>query len=120
MDLYGTTPVEQFGPKALMAVQNKFVDQKLCRRTINQRVGVIKRAFKWAVKQELVPSMVYHGLQTVDGLHRGRSKASESKPVKPVPQDVMDVVMKYMPPTLQAMVQLHDLTGNPSNEVRWK
>lgn len=117
MDLYGTTPAEQFGPKALQAVQNRMVDDGLCRRTVNQRVGVVKRAFKWAVRQEWIPPGVFHGLQAVDGLRRGRSKATESKAVKPVPQNVVEAVMKYLPPTLVAMVKLHDLTGARSGEL---
>ena len=116
-DLYGTTPAEQFGPKALQTVQEKMVADDLCRRTINQRLGVVKRAFRWAVKQELIPPSVYHGLQAVDGLRRGRSKARESKVVKPVPQTILDVVTKYLPPTLQAMVKLHDLAGMRSGEL---
>lgn len=116
-DLYGTTPAEQFGPKALQTVQEKMVADDLCRRTINQRLGVVKRAFRWAVKQELIPPSVYHGLQAVDGLRRGRSKARESKVVKPVPQTIIDAVMTYLPPTLQAMAKLHDLTGMRSGEL---
>lgn len=116
-DLYGVTAAEQFGPKALQAVQEKLISNGLCRRTINQRLGVTKRAFRWAVKQELIPPSVYHGLQAVDGLRRGRSKARESKVVKPVPQHVIDAVLEYLPGTVQAMVKLHDLTGMRSGEL---
>lgn len=116
-NLYGTTPAAQFGPRALAAVQEKMVVDGLCIRTINQRIGCIKRAFRWAVKQELVPPAVYHGLTAVEGLRQGRCKAKESKSVKPVPHEVVDVVMKYLPPTLQAMVKLHELTGMRSGEM---
>jgi integrase len=116
-ELYGTTPAAQFGPRALAAVQEKMVSGDLCIRTINQRVGCIKRVFRWAVKQELVPPSVYHGLQAVDGLRPGRCKARESKPVKPVADTVVHAAMKYLPPTVQAMVKLHELTGMRSGEM---
>ncbi|HLL89191.1 MAG TPA: tyrosine-type recombinase/integrase, partial [Tepidisphaeraceae bacterium] len=116
-ELYGTTPACQFGPKALVAVQNKIADTGVKRGTVNHRVNVIRRAFKWAAKEELIPASVYHGLQTVDGLRRGRTKAPESVPVKPVPDHIVTAVLKHLPPTLRAMVQLHDLTGMRSGEV---
>jgi len=117
MDLYGTTPAEQFGPRSLVVVQDKMVVSGLCRRTINQRMGVIKRAFRWAVSQELVAPSVYHGLLAVEGLRRGRSKATESKPVKAVSDQVINTVLTYLPPSLQAMVKLHSLTGARSGEL---
>ena len=111
MDLYGSAPAERFGPRSLVAVQERMVAVGLCRRTINQRMNVVKRAFKWAVKQELVGPSVYHGLQAVEGLRRGRSKAKESRAVKAVPEHVITAVLKYLPPNLQAMVKSHSLTG---------
>ena len=33
----------------------------------NRRIGRIKRAFKWAVAEELIPPSVFHGLQAVAG-----------------------------------------------------
>ena len=116
-NLYGQSPAKNFGPKALKAVRGKMIDEKLCRLTINQRVGCIKRAFGWAVEEELIPPSVFHGLKAVKGLRRGKSKAIESQPVKPVPQHVIDAVLKHLPPTLQAMVRLHDLMGMRSGEL---
>ena len=110
-ELYGTTPAAEFGPLALKAVRQKLIDAKLCRTTINQRIGCIKRIFKWASSEELVPSSVYHGLQSVDGLRRGRSSAREAEPVRPVPDAHVDAMLPFLPPTVAAMVRLHRLTG---------
>ena len=63
--LYGSTPAAEFGPKKLKAVRQKMIENGLCRRVINNRVGRIKRMFKWAVADELVPPGIYHGLQAV-------------------------------------------------------
>jgi integrase len=116
-ELYGTTPAADFGPLALKVVRQKLIDAKLCRTTINQRVGCIKRIFKWAASEELVPSSVYHGLQSVDGLRRGRSAAREAEPVRPVPNAHVDAVLPFLPPTVAAMVRLHRLTGMRSGEL---
>jgi len=84
-DLYGTTPAAEFGPIALKAIRQRTIDSKLARNTINQRVRCIRRIFKWAVSEELIPASVLHALQRVDGLKRGRCNARETDPVRPVP-----------------------------------
>jgi hypothetical protein len=65
------------------------------RTTVNHRVNVIRRAFNWAAKEELILASVYHSLQTVDGLRRGRTKAPESVPVRPVPDNIVAAVVKW-------------------------
>jgi hypothetical protein len=116
-ELYGTALSTEFGPLALKAVRLKMIEAGLCRTTVNQRVGCIKRIFKWAASEELVPPGVYHGLQSVEGLKRGRSAAKESEPVRPVPDDHVDAVLPFLPPTVAAMVRLHRLTGMRSGEL---
>lgn len=55
------------------------VEYRVSRRTVNQRVGITRRAFKWASSVELGPVAVHQALQTVEGLKKGRSAARESK-----------------------------------------
>lgn len=115
--LYGETPAANFGPVALKVVREKMIQDGLCRNTVNQRIGCVKRCFKWAVGEELIPSSVFHGLQAVDGLRRGRSAARETEPVKPVPDAHVDAVLPFLPPTVRAMVAVQRLTGMRSGEV---
>ena len=117
MELYGTAPAVTFGPKALDAVRSKIVETGVKRATVNDRVDVIRRVFKWAASQELIPAGIYHALQTVNGLRRGRTTAPESEPVRPVPEHVVTAVLKHCPPTLAAMIRLHNLTGMRSGEL---
>src|SRR5262249_39609822 len=59
--LYGHNPAKEFGPRALKAVRQLMVDgyehpefgsqQALARGVINQRIGRIRRLFKWAVAE---------------------------------------------------------------------
>lgn len=41
-----------------------------CRPVINRRIDRVKRMFRWATSQELVPVTVYQALRTLSGLQR--------------------------------------------------
>jgi hypothetical protein len=45
--LYGTTGAASFGPKALQLVRATWVQSKLARKTINERVGSVKCPTTW-------------------------------------------------------------------------
>lgn len=115
--LYGLTPAKNFGPKALKLVRQSMIEADLCRRQINARVNRIRRAFKWAVSEELIPPSVIEGLRTVVGLRKGRTTARESKPVKPVPIEHVDPVLKFVSPQVAAMIRLQLLTSMRAAEV---
>ena len=71
---YGEILATDFGPLALKTVREDMLASGLCRNVINQRVGIIKRVFRWASSEELVPVTVHQALATVMGLQRGRTK----------------------------------------------
>ena len=94
--LYGRTEADAFGPLALQVVREELlkpqervyrkkvqegemsmiaerkVTYKLARRTINMRIDVIKRVFKWGLSEELLPASVYTALASLSNLKRGR------------------------------------------------
>jgi integrase len=125
--LYGYTPAKNFGPLALKAVRQLLIDgyehpkygrqRPLCRGVVNQRVGRIRRLFKWAVENELVPPAVLQGLQAVRGLQQGRSAARETEPVKPVPEAFVEAVLPHVRPPVAAMIRLQLLAGMRPGEV---
>jgi len=115
--LFGDTQAEQFGPRSLKLVRDHMVDAGLSRKVINQRINRIKRAFKWAVAEELVPPSVLHGLQAVTGLRFGRTPARETEPIRPVPEAAVDAVLPHVAPQVAAMIQLQRCTGMRPNEV---
>lgn len=115
--LYGTTPAKDFGPKSLKAVRQHMIGQDICRNQINARVYRIRRAFRWAVSEELIPASVYESLRTVTGLQRGRSAARESDPVKPVPLEHVQAVLPFVSPQISAMIRLQLVTGMRAGEV---
>ena len=116
-EIYGTASAAGFGPKKLKAVRQHLIEGGLCRRVVNARVERIKRLFKWAVAEELVPPSVYHGLQAVAGLTIGRTSARETEPIRPVPDLYVAAVLPFVTPHVAAMIKLQRLTGMRPGEV---
>jgi integrase len=116
-EMYGHTPAVGFGPLALKALRQRFIDSGLCRREVNRRVQKVRQAFKWAVSEELIPPSVYHGLQAVEGLKKGRSPAKDHAPVGPVADEDVDKVLPHLNDHIRGMVALQRLTGMRPGEV---
>lgn len=116
-ELYGRTPASEFSPLKLKAVRERMIDSDLARSTINQRVGRIVRLFKWAVENEMVSPEVHHGLKAVSGLIKGRTRARETPPVKPVPEEYVEAVRPHVSRQVWAMIELQRLTGARPGEV---
>jgi integrase len=115
--LHGHTPAADFGPLALKAVRQAFIEGGLCRKEVNRRTGYVKRFFKWCVEHELIPPSVHHGLSAVPGLRKGRTDVRESEPVKPVPDAFVDAIRPYVAPAVWCMVELQRLTGMRPSEA---
>ncbi|NNJ26479.1 tyrosine-type recombinase/integrase [Alienimonas chondri] len=117
-ELYGRTPAAEFGPKRLKAVREHMISvQDISRKIVNNRINRVRRFFKWAVSEELVPSSVLHGLQSVDGLKCGRTAARENEPVRPVPDAHVEATLPHLGPQVAAMVKVQRLTGIRPGEV---
>lgn len=116
-DAYGPTPVVEFGPLSLEALQMKMIRLGQSRIYINDNIDRIRRVFKWGVAKEFVPPSVLHGLSALPGLRRGRTEARETEPVKPVADDVVDATIPYLPPVVADMVRFARLTGSRPGEV---
>ena len=114
---YGDTKAADFGPLSLQALQQKMVEAGHSRPYANENVARIKRLFKWAVTQELVPETVHRALATVPGLKKGRTEAREPVPIFPVSEDVVDATLPHLPPVVADMVRFHRLVGCRPSEV---
>ena len=113
----GPTPAADFGPRALKAVRQQMVDAGLARTTINARVGKIRRMFRWAVAEELIPPSIVHALESVQGLQPGRHGVKETAPVRPVTAEQVEAVLPFVSRPLAAMIQVQALTGMRPGEV---
>lgn len=110
-DLYGHTPAREFGPRALKIVRQAMVEAGWCRKLVNQRVGRVKRVFKWAASEELIPATIYQALTTVTGLQAGRTEAEERDPVKPVDDTTVCTTLPFLNRHVAGLVQFQRLTG---------
>lgn len=122
--LYGSTLAKDFGPRNLKTVREQFVRgtapkmrRGASRKTVNSYVARIRRVFRWAVAQELLPASVYEALRAVEGLRYGRSVARETDGVRPVPQTHIDVIEGRVSHQVWAMMQVQLTAGARSGEV---
>lgn len=116
-ELYGSLPVSEFGPRALKAVRQSFIERGVSRGYSNACTSRIKRLFKWGVAEELVPATVYERLRAVEGLRAGETTARETEPVRPVPDAHVEAVRPHVSRQIWAMIQLQSLSGARSSEV---
>jgi integrase len=109
--LYGHTRAVEFGPLALRAVCDRMVADGLSRSYINDHLGRIKRIFKWAVGEQLLPIEAYQSLAIVPGLRRGRTTARETDPVAPVDDVIVEATLPHLPEVVADMVRFQRLTA---------
>jgi integrase len=115
--MYGCLPVAEFGPLKLIDLRDHMIALDWSRKLINQRMGRIKRMFKWAVSRQMVSPVVYQGLMTVEGLKYGRSAARENPKRKPVAEQHVYAVLGHTTPVVAAMIELQLLTGMRPGEM---
>ncbi len=115
--LYGRARAVEFGPRALKAVRQTMIDAGHCRNHINKNISRIKRLFKWAAEEELIPGCVAQALWAVAGLRKGRTAAHESVPVQPVEDGIIDATLPYLPGVIADMVRFQRYTGCRPSEV---
>ncbi len=128
--VYGEIAVEEFGPRRLEAIRRLMLEgggyrnkngqpaKPLSRSSINARIGILKRIFKWGVSQELVPAEVYLAISTLAGLQSGRSEARETDPVAPADDRDVEAALPFMPAIVADLVRLQRLTGCRPGEIR--
>ena len=114
---YGDTSAVEFGPLALKAVRLQFVDEGKARSYCNRLTDLIRRAFKWAASEQLIPMLTWQSLTTVAGLRRGHTEAHEKEPITPVDDATVETTLPHLPATIADMVRLQRLTGMRPDEV---
>lgn len=110
-------PAASFGPKKLKELRALLVQQGRPRKGCNTIVKAVKRLFRWAESEELVPAGSVHALDSVEPLKKGRTTAPELPRVKPVHDAVIDATIKHLPRIVADMVRIQRLTGTRPGEV---
>jgi integrase len=115
--LYGRVLAVDFGPCALKNVREKMLEAGHSRSVINKNVDRIRRMFRWAASEEMIPVTVFQALSTLPGLRKGRTTAREPKPVLPVAESLVEATLPHLPKIVADMVRFERLTGCRPGEV---
>jgi integrase len=98
------------------------IQDGLCRNTVNARIRRIRTVFRWGCSEQLVPAAVLVGLECVQGLQAGRTAATETAPVEPVPELDYLAVEKHVTRQVWGLLQFLRHTGCRPGEavsLRW-
>jgi integrase len=116
--LYGDLSAASFGPQALRACRDAMVAKGWSRPYVNAQARRLVKAWQWAVGRELLPETCWRALTAVEALRRGRTKAPESKPVKPVAVADVEATLPYLPRRLADLVRVQLLACMRGSEAR--
>jgi integrase len=116
-NLYADSPAKDFGPLRLKACRAVWLEEDLSRKTINSRVQIIRRIFKWGVANELLPVTVWQALEAVEGLRRGRGRVKEHSRVQPVPEADIEAVLESVASPVAAVIRLQLTTAARPSEL---
>jgi integrase len=115
---FGHLPIEQFGAVQLKAVRQAMIGRGWCRKTINSRVGKLRRMFRWGVSEGIVPETVFGSLAALAPLMAGRcGTVPESKRKEPVLRSTIDATLPYLSSVVTDMVELQWLVGMRPTEL---
>jgi integrase len=110
-ELFAREPADRFRARALLTVRQRMIDLGHNRQTINGKIQIVKRCFRWAAREELVPESVWHSLSAVEGLRMHESSAPEPRHVEPVADDVLDAIKPHLSRQVRALVELQRACG---------
>lgn len=116
----GDLPAGEVAPPDLARYRDAMVrwgGKVRSRTTVNEYLGVVRSMYRWAVERGTVEASVWHGMQAVESLKRGRSEAKESKRVPAVPREVVDQTLPWLSPTVVAMIEVMWHTPVRAEEV---
>lgn len=124
LEPYFDQPAEEFGPLKLKAVRETMISsttkatgKPFSRQYVNRLIDRICRMFRWASENEIVPIQIHQSLINVPGLKKGRSKAREAPPVRPVADEIVERTLPFCSPIIRDMIRLQQLTGMRPGEV---
>lgn len=115
--LYHSEKALAFGPKKLREFRAVLIEQGQSRSYINDQVSSIRKMFRWAVSEELIPETTYRALMTIEGIKRGREGVKDSPKKVPAKWEEVDCIAKQLPEPLRSMVYLQWHTGVRSESL---
>lgn len=125
LKLYPFLPAVEFTPQKLKALRQTLMEtdvhgepeNRVTRRYLNEKVQGIRRMFRWAVSEGLLPVGVFQALATVEGLRKGFTTAPEGKKRKPITDEKLEAVRAYLPAPVMAALEVMSLSGARPSEI---
>lgn len=114
---HGDMAPTEFGPLALKNLRQQWIEDGLSRGYINSSVNRIKRMFRWAVGEEIIPPHVLTALNSVPGLLAHRTAARETEPRTPVTWEQVQPVLDHVSTTIRDMILVQWYTGVRSDSL---
>ncbi len=116
--LYGTEPAASYGPLQYKATREHIARTgDRSRQYVNRLCDKIKRLFKWAAAESLLPASIAEALSMVDPLKEGRTNLRETEEVQPVDEAVVVATLEHLPRIVADMVRFQLGTGCRPGEV---
>ncbi len=128
--LYGALPAREFGPRALAAVRNHWLEHGAVklgedalpleesapngRRTANANTRRIINVVRWGVALELVDDRVLYRLEQLQPL---KLRPEDRANVRPVPDAHIEAIEPHVSPQVMALVRLLRVTGARPGEL---
>ena len=117
-DLYADTPVTALTHQDMIRVRNAIISWNTCSRTtVNFYMDRIRRMWRWALDEGLVPASVTAELSQVQPMKPNRTALREPVPVLAVTEADIDAVCAVAPDNFADMVRVHRLTGMRPEEL---
>lgn len=116
-ELFGATPIDQLGPRALVLVRSHLAAAGRTRTGINRTIGRIKRFIRWCCENELAPPGLYHNLLCVRGLYPGQENVREAEKKSPASVDWVKSLLPFVSPPVAAMMRVQYLCGMRPGET---
>ena len=114
---YGSRPIDDTTYQAILDARDAMIAQGLNRTTVNQRVGIWRRFFAWALENRLCSPQTKAEVCAITNLKRGRSQAPEGEQVLPVDHLTVKRTLAFLPPNLRAMISVQELCGARPSEM---
>lgn len=111
-------PIDSFGVREAREFRDGLIKRGLARSTINGYMRDLRAMLKWGVGEAYVAANVLTAVGSLATLRRGRASVRETERVPPVPIEVVEATIPFMPPTVATMTRFQLLTGARPQEVR--
>jgi integrase len=115
--LHGRLAADALDSGHLKQLQTAMIEADLSRSTINKRINIIKRMYRWAVPEKLVPASSGAAVCATLSLRLGRTAAREPRQIQPADAASVDATIACLPLRLWRMVMVHRLAGLRSTEL---